>query len=125
MRSIAESIYVSLPREKKFQKADSFVMASLAYAEQPQVIAHTGFRWPAVRIRSIIRKLLYGVFGVVVIPGHAIMVDESKQLVLIFNQPRSESNSLSFAKTRSICIFNSLPCHSSHQYLPDQNSISA
>jgi|GEM_PF-3763335 len=32
---------------------------------------------------------------------------------------------LSFAKTRSICIFNSLACHSSNQYLLDQNSISA
>src|SRR5215813_2215033 len=33
--------------------------------------------------------------------------------------------SVSFAKTRSICIFNSLASHSSIQYLLDQNSISA
>src|SRR5262245_10365167 len=65
-------------------------MAGLAYAEQQLVIAHTGFSQHAVRILPVIRKLLYGVFGVVVIPGHAIMVDESKQLVLIFNQPRSK-----------------------------------
>src|SRR5262245_40311660 len=35
------------------------------------------------------------------------------------------TDSLSFAKTRPTCIFNSLACHSSNQYLLDQNSISA
>src|SRR6266498_748770 len=65
-------------------------MAGLAYAQQQQVIAHTGFSQQAVRILSIIGKLLYSVLGIVVIPGHAIVVDESEQLVLIFNQPRSK-----------------------------------
>jgi len=64
-------------------------MAGLAYAQQQQVIAHTGFSQQAVRILSIICKLLYSVLGIVVIPRHAIVVDESEQLVLIFNQPRS------------------------------------
>ena len=64
-------------------------MAGLAYAEQQQVIVHTRLSQHAVRILSIIGKLLYGVLGVVVIPGDAIVIGESKQLVAIFNQPSS------------------------------------
>jgi hypothetical protein len=54
-------------------------MAGLAYAQQQRVIAHTGFSQQAVRILSIIGKLLYSMLGIVVIPGRAIVVDESEQ----------------------------------------------
>jgi hypothetical protein len=33
--------------------------------------------------------------------------------------------SVSFAKMRSVYIFNNLACHSSNQYLPNQNPILA
>ena len=63
-------------------------MAGLAYAQQQQVIAHTGFGQHAVHIFSIIRKLLYCVLGIVVGVLAAMEREKGKKGPLAFASGR-------------------------------------
>src|SRR5215471_3892267 len=72
------------------QKADAFVSAGLTEAQQDQVITEPLLAQHPERVFSVVRKLLDGMLGIVIIPRHAIVLEERKQLVLIFEQSRPQ-----------------------------------
>src|SRR4029453_8608432 len=72
------------------QKTYAFVSAGLTEAQQDQVLTEPLLAQHPGRMLPVVRKLLDGMLGIVVIPRHAIVMEKRKQLVLIFEQSRPQ-----------------------------------
>jgi hypothetical protein len=84
---LAEAVDVRLPREKKLQKTHALILASLADTQQHQILLQPGFRHEVIGDLPVIGKSLDGMFGIIVVPGNAVVVQEGEQFVPVLQQP--------------------------------------
>src|SRR5438552_5790361 len=82
----AEPIDVAFSRKEELQEAHAPVATGVTETEQHEIVGQAGFFHNSDRVFSVVGKPLDGVLSVVVIPGYAIMLDEGKQLIPIFQQ---------------------------------------
>src|SRR5258708_7741898 len=82
----AKRIDVTLSRKEELQEAHAPVATGVTETEQHEVVAQPGLLHDPDRVLTVVREPLNGVLSVVVIPGYAIMLDEGKQLVPIFQK---------------------------------------
>src|SRR5262245_47458645 len=80
---IAEQIYLSLSGKKDLQEAYSSVLAGLVTTQQHEVVVKPGLGHQPDSASSIPGEPLDCILGVVVIPGDAIIVDESEKFVAV------------------------------------------
>src|SRR5579872_5461776 len=88
--SFREGVDVVLPRRQELPEVEALVFARLANAEQFQEIDYAGILHHARSVRTVIRKTLDRIFGVVVVPGNAIVVKECKKFVSILEKPLTQ-----------------------------------
>src|SRR5262249_36423203 len=84
---IAEDIDIPLLGDEELQEADALVDARLLDAQQGQVTRQAGFRQQAVGDLPVIRESLDSVLRVVVVPGHAVVIQEGEELAPVLLEP--------------------------------------
>jgi len=81
----SEHVHIQFSRQQEAEKAQVLVLTGLADAQQKQIVGQSSFYHGPDGSLSVVRELLDGMLGVVIVPGHHIMVEEGEQLVLILD----------------------------------------
>jgi len=82
-----ETVNVSRLREQEIQKPDLLIFTRLVYTQKYSIILQSRLGDSPVREPAIFRKILDGMFGIVVVPRHTVMIQEGEELRLIFHIP--------------------------------------
>src|SRR5262249_1116475 len=82
-----ETDNISRLREQEIQKPDLLISTRLVYTQKYQIVLQSSLGDSSVREPAIFRKILDGMFGIVVVPRHTVMRQEGKEFRLIFQDP--------------------------------------
>src|SRR4030095_795787 len=83
----SETVNVSRLREQEVQKPDLLISTRLVYTQKHQIVLQSSLGDSPVREPAIFRKILDGMFGIVVVSRHTVMLQEGKEFRLIFQDP--------------------------------------
>jgi hypothetical protein len=83
---LAEAIDALLSREQKLQEVDAFIFACRIKAQQHQVLFQPDLCHSTIHELSIVGQSLHRMFGIVVVPGHSIMIDKGEEFVSVFRE---------------------------------------
>jgi hypothetical protein len=82
-----EMVNVSRLREQEVHKPDLLISTRLVYTQKYQIVLQSRLGDSPVREPAIFRKILDGMFGIVVVPRHTVMLQEGQAFRLIFQEP--------------------------------------
>ena len=72
------SWYLVRSGKQKLQDVDVAILARLKQAQHHQIVSDRFLRVTTISKPSVVRELVYGMFGIVVIPGDPIIVQKCK-----------------------------------------------
>ena len=78
-----EGIHIAFSRQQEFQKAYVSDVTGLIEAQQYQMLGKAGLFNASPNILSIVANSLYGIFGQIVVPRYAVMLQEREQAFAI------------------------------------------